>query len=640
MLKMKKKRMKVRISVLVVSALLSTQVLCFAGTNAEVPTRSSVSEKYKWNLSELYPTRATFEADLTKVKKELLPKVAAYKGQLKDPVQFKSFMELDEQISRIVYKTMVYATFSADLNQSDNNATELLDLSDGLAGDYSQAVSFVSTELTKLSDEDFNKLYSNASLKTYKRYFDKVTLSKAHTLSDPEEAILAKLSEVAGAPSSLFSKITLADYNAPTIKDAKGKLITLTNAKYSEVLESADRDLRKRAYEAKTNSYKDQINTLAANYASQIKLDVFNASTRKYTSALESSLTSEEIPQAIYDNLVTSVNKNLSYLHKYNTVKKNYFGFDKMYAYDTSLPISGNVDTKYTYDEAVKMIAKGLAPLGNQYVADFNKGINDRWVDVYADENKYTGGYQWGTYDTHPYILMNFDNSLDESLTLAHEMGHALNSQYSNKTQDYINADYPIFTAEVASTVNELLVMDSLIKNTKNTDEKLYLIDKQIENIRGTIFTQVMYAEFEQKIHALAESDKALSPDVLNNTWLELVKKYNGKDLTVLDQSKYSWSRISHFYTSFYVYKYATSMSAAYSIVNQMNGKDSEKAVTQYLAFLSTGGTQPPVEALKLAGVDMNSSEPVDSILKYFGGLVDQYEKLLKEKKATQKKAS
>lgn len=638
---MKRKRMRFRISVLTMMALMSSQVLSFAAANpSDPPTRSQVSEKYKWNLKELYANRAAFEADLTKIEKELLPKAASYKGKLNDPAQFKAFMKLDEEMGRLIFKAYVYANFSADLNQSDNNATELVELANRIYGLYQEGTAFVSPEMSKMAVADFDKLYKDESLKTFKRYFDKIKINKEHTLTDAEEQLLSGLSDILGAPDTLFDKITLADYKDPVIKDAKGKDIVLTDAKYGQIMESGDRALRKKAYEATMATYEAQINSLAANYATQVKIGVFNAKTRGYGSALEAALVGEEIPKSIYDNLVTSVNKNLSYLHKYNTVKKNYFGFDKMYSYDTRLPISAELDTNYTYDEAVAIIEKGLAPLGKQYVSDFKMGINNRWVDAYADENKYTGGYQWGTYDTHPYILMNYDNTLDSALTLAHEFGHALNSHYSNKTQDYMNADYPIFTAEVASTTNELLVMDYLIKNTKNKDEKLFLINKQIENIRGTIYTQVMYAEFEQTIHQMAEQGKPLSPDVLNNTWLTLVKKYNGKDLSVLEQSKYNWSRISHFYTPFYVYKYATSMSAAYSIVNQMNGKDSAKAIENYLAFLSAGGSKTPVDALKLAGVDMNSPESVDSILKYFGSLVDEYDKLLKEKKAAQKKAS
>lgn len=627
---------------MVMTTLLAAQIPCFGATAAasNPPTRSEASAKYKWDLSEIYKTRATFEADLQKVEKEILPKLTEYKGKLNSVDGFKSFKTLDEQASRIIFNAYVYAYMSADLDATDNNATEMAQIAESAYNNYLEATAFVSPELSKMSETDFDKLYKAESLKDYKRYLDTIKLSRAHILSEPEETIISKFGDVLGAPSTLFNKITLADYKAPIITDSKGKKIELTDAKYSQILETGDRALRQKAFEAVTNSYKAQINALSTNYATQVKADVLNAELRKYDSALDASLASEEIPKSIYTNLVSAVNKNLAYLHKYNAVKKSYFGFDKMYTYDTYLPLSKDADLKYSYEEGVKLIEKALAPLGTQYVADYKKGISSKWVDVYAGDNKYDGGYNWGTYDTHPYILMNYDNTLDSTLTLAHEMGHALNSKYSNAKQPYATADYTIFTAEVASTVNELLVMDYLIKNAKNDDEKLALINMQIQNIRGTVYSQVMYAEFEQKTHEMVEQGKPLSPDVLNKTWLDLVKKYNGPSVSVSDQSQYSWSRISHFYTAFYVYKYSTSMSAAYSIVNQMNGPNKEKAVENYLNFLSAGGSNPPVESLKLAGVDMNSSEPVDSLLKYFGDLVNEYDKLLKAKKANVKKAS
>lgn len=633
---MARKRGKIRISLMVMAALLAQSTLTFAAAPPQL-TRAEAPAKYKWQLTEIYASKAAFEADLKKVKTELLPKFAAYKGKLKNPTDFKALMKLDEEAGRLVFKAYVYANFTADLDTTSDLGTELVDLAMATYGAYAEASAFVAPELSAMNPEDFNKLLNDSSLSDYKRYLEKIKLSKDHSLSDKEEALLAQLTEINGAPDAMFDKITVADYQYPVIKDSKGKSITLTDAKYDEIMRTGDRALRKAAYDATVNSYAAQINALTQNYATQVKLDVFNAEVRNYPSALEASLSSEEIPKSIYDNLVKSVNANLSYLHKYNAVKKNYFGLDKMYSYDTRLPIAGSVTYQLSLDEAVKVINKGLAPLGEQYLKDFNSGINGNWIDAYPDDNKAGGGYQWGTYDTHPYILMNYDNSLDEALTVAHEMGHALNSKYSNEKQSYANADYPIFTAEVASTVNELLVMDYLIKNAKSDDEKLFLINKQIENIRGTIYSQVMYAEFEQSIHAMAEAGKPLSPEIMNSTWLNLVKKYNGPSLTVVDGAKYSWSRISHFYNAFYVYKYATSMSAAYSIVNQITGTDHDAATKRYLEFLASGGTKPPVETLKAAGVDMNSSEPVDSILKYFGSLVDEYEKILKAKKAVKK---
>ncbi len=627
---------------MVMTTLLAAQIPCFAATSS-VPNplvRSEASAKYKWDLSEIYKSRAIFEADLQKTKNDLFPKLEAYKGKLNSVESFKAYKTLEEQTERIITNAYCFAYMTADLDISNSDASEMTQLVEAIYVDYQELTAFVLPELSKMSETDFNKLYNDESLKEYKRDFDKIKGQRAHILSESEEKLISKFGEIVGAPSELFKKITVADYEAPVVTDSKGKKIQLTDANYYNILESSDRNLRKKAFEAITKSYQGQINSLTTNYATQVKADVLDAELRKYDSALAASLSNEEIPMSIYTNLVKSVNKNLVYLHKYNTVKKNYFGFDKMYSYDTYLPLSGNVNLKYSYDDGVKLIEKALAPLGKKYVADFDNGINHKWVDAYADENKAEGAYSWGSYDTQPYILMNFDNSLDSVLTLAHEMGHSMNSKYSNETQPFATAEYPTFTAEVASTVNEMLVMDYLIKNAKNDDEKLALINMQIQNIRGTVYTQVMFAEFEQKTHEMVEQGTPLSPDALNKLWLDLIKKYNGSSLTVLDSAKYGWSTIPHFYTAFYVYKYATSMSASYSIVNQMNGENKDKAIENYLNFLSSGGSKPPVEALKLAGVDMNSTEPVDSILKYFGGLVDEYDRLLKAKKAKMKKAS
>lgn len=627
-------------AMMVAMTMVFGQVSAFAGTKpAEPLKRSQASDAYKWNLKEIYTDRKAFEADINDLKNTQIPKIAPFKGKLKDPAQFKSFMELDEQISRKIMKAYVYAQFSIDLDQTNSSAEEMINMANAVYGTYSEASAFVSTELTTMATADFEKLMNTENLKLFKRYLEKIARVKPHVLTEGEEKLLSMGSEFFGSPRKVFDKVTVADYKDPVITDKKGKQIVLDDVNYNKIIEGTDRELRKKAFEAMTASYKGQINTLAANYTSEVQKNIFLAKAKKYDSALDSALFNEEIPRTIYDNLVKAVNGNLKYMHQYNAVKKSYFGLKDMYSYDAYVPIATTIQNNYSIEDSISIISKALAPLGDQYVKDFTGAMKSHWVDVYPDAAKTAGGYQWGAYDTHPYILMNYDNTLDSTLTLAHEMGHALNSSYSNKTQPYILADYPIFTAEVASTVNELLVMDYLIKNAKSKDEKLFLVNQQIQNIRGTMFSQVMYAEFEQTIHDKVEKGEPLSADVLNNTWLSLLKKYNGKDMTILDNQKYSWSRISHFYMDFYVYKYATSMSAAYSIVNQIKTGD-KAAVDRYLQFLSAGGTKDPVTVLKDAGVDMNTSKPVDDLLKYFGELVNEYDQLLKEKKATQKKAS
>jgi oligoendopeptidase F len=623
------------ISLLLVSILLFGQSATFADTN--LSKRSKVDDRYKWDLSQIYKTRQDFEKDMNKLTNEILPKYEKLKGKLNTADNLLNYYKLDEEASRLLLKGHVYANLSLDLNQADSNAQEMVFIASTAYSKYLSAASFEKPEILSLSERQLKALINNPKLKEYKLYLEQLLKQKEHILSDKEEAILSAASDIISSPNEIFDKVTLADFEYPTIKDKDGKEIKLNNSAYYEILEGEDRELRKKAYEARTNAYGKVSNTLAAIYNAEVKKNIFLANVKNYDSSIEAALAEEFIPRSIYDNLIKSVNNNLGYLHKYYEIKRKALNLNELHAYDDSLSIVKDYNMEISYDDAVKIISKALEPLGKKYVDDFNKGINSRWVDVYGDDNKYTGGYQWGTYDTHPYILMNYEDDLDSVLTLAHEMGHALNSVYSDKNQPYYLSSYPIFTAEVASTTNELLVMDYLIKNAKNDDEKLYLISKQIDNIMGTIYTQVMFAEFEQTVHDMAEKGEPLSTDVLNNLWLALIKKYNGKAFTVDENSKYGWSRISHFYMNFYVYKYATSMSASYELTNNIL-KGENGAVDRYLEFLSAGGSDYPVEILKNAGVNMNTSEPVDNILKHFGELVDEMERLLN--KRAQKKGA
>ena len=620
--------------VLVITMLIS-QTAVFADT--KLPTRAEAEEKYKWNLSEIYATRADFEADMKKVEKELLPKFEKYKGKLSNAKDLLAFYELDTEVGKTLFKGYVFANMSLDLDQTNTDAQEMADIAGAVYSQYQQAVSFEKPEILAIPADKLKKLMNDPKLAVYKHHLDQLLKQKEHTLSEKEEALLSSMSELLGAPEDIFNRVLYGDYEYPTIKDKDGKEIKLTNSAYYKILEGSDRELRRKAFEARTESYKKINNTLAGTYTAEIKKNIFSAKARGYNSSIEAALAAEFIPKSIYTNLVDSVNKNLKYLHKYYAVKKKALGLDALHAYDDSVPLVEDYNMEIGYEDGVALILKGLEPLGKEYLSDFQKGIDSRWVDVYEDDNKYTGAYSWGSYTTHPYILMNYSNDLDSTLTLAHEMGHALNSFYSDRKQHYYNADYPIFTAEVASTANELLVMDYLIKNAKSDEEKLFLLDKQIENIKGTIYTQVMFSEFEKTVHEMAEAGQPLSPKAFNQLWLELIKKYYGDAFTVDEASQYNWGRIPHFYMNFYVYKYATAMSASYALVNNIvEGKDG--ATDKFLEFLAAGGSDYPVETLKKAGVDMTSSEPVDEILAYFGELVDQMEQLLNKRAETKKK--
>jgi oligoendopeptidase F len=626
---MKKNKIIKKLLVLSLAAsMLFSQTAVFA--EKPLPKRAEVGEAYKWQLEDIYKTNEDFKSDVKKLREEYIPKLKAFKGKLNSATQLANYFKLDEEASYIIEKVYMYPNLMSDLDQSNATATELVGMATGVYNEYLAATSFTTPEILNLDSKKLENLKKDKKLAVYSHHLDALIKKKEHILSEKEETLLALAGELSETPNDIFDKVTLADFQKAKVKDKEGKEIVLTNSAYRKILESDDRDFRKRAALARGESYKKVNNTLAATYAGEIKKNIFFAKARGYNSALESSLAAENISKEIYENLVNAVNKNLAPLHKYYAVKKDVLGYDELHGYDNSVSLVKDYKLEYTYDEAVAMILEALKPLGEEYLNQFKEGIESRWLDVYEDDKKYTGGYNWGPYGVHPYILLNYDNSLDSALTLAHEMGHALNSVYSDKKQAYINADYSIFTAEVASTANELLVMDYLIKNAKSDDEKLYLLNKQIENIRGTVYTQVMFSEFEQKSHELVEAGKALSPEVLNNLWMDIMKKYYGESYTFDETSKYGWSRIPHFYMNFYVYKYATSISAANELVkNIVDEKDG--ATDKYLEFLAAGGSDYPVEILKKAGVDMSKTEAVDNILVYFNDLVNQWEELLKK---------
>ncbi len=616
------------LSLLLVLLLVLSQCFVLAETS-QIPTRSESGDDYKWKLSEIYGTEQAYYADATALMDVEIPKLKAFVGKLSTPDEFVKFMALDQSISRKVEKLYVFAYLQLDLDQTDSIAQEMTSKADMISGAYSEASSFFSPELLALDAKSFDALKNAPATAYYKVFLTELQEEKAHILSAEGENILSMLGDITGAPKSIFDKLTVADTKWPDFDMGNGEIVTLDPVTYSTLTENPNRELRKRAFETRSGYYATTINTLAQTYISEINKNIFMAKVRKYPSALEASLAADTVPKAIYDQLVTSVNANLKPLHDYFTVRKHAMGIDKLYAYDAYVPLVDNYTMDIPYNDAVNLIATALEPLGETYVSDFKMGIKNNWVDVYPDENKYGGGYQWGAYDTHPYILMNYDNTLDGALTLAHEMGHALNSYYSNKTQTPDSANYSIFTAEVASTLNELLVMDYLIKNAKNDEEKLFLVNKQIDNVRGTIYSQVMFAEFEQKAHALVESGTPLSAEALNDIWVGLLKTYYGPDYTVLESQANAWSRIPHFYMNFYVYKYATSMSAAYDLLNGMKANPKE-AIPKYLEFLSAGGSDLPVNLLKTAGVDMNTKAPVDNTLAYFAGLVKELDTLTK----------
>jgi len=629
-------QMKQRSKKTVVTALVLAFLLMFGQFTVlaapAVPTRKDAPESTKWDLTQIYKTPADFKAEIKAVEKNI-KKITAMKGKLNNQKNIREFFNLVKATSRKVDTITVYGYFNQSLDQSNSEAQGLNSLAEDITRKFSSAKSFADPELLKLSTLTLKTLMYDKKNADLKLYFESLLKTKAHTLSGPEEKLLSESASMATLPNTLYDMVTTADAEDPIIKGADGKDLKVTYGVYSRMLEDNNREMRKAVYEAQFGMYKKVNNTLGTNYAGQIKADIFYSKARKYTSSLDAALQAEHIDKKIYNNLITAVNNNLDPLHKYFDLKKKYLKVDNLHIYDIYKPLVTNFNMSYTFDESNTMIKKALAPLGTEYVNKFQEAIDNRWMDVYEDENKESGAYQWGSYDTHPYVLLNFNGSLDAALTTAHEMGHAMNSYYSNKKQDYMTSNYPIFTAEVASTTNEMLVMDYLIKNAKSDDEKLYLINQQIENIKGSLYQQVMYSEFEQAAHKLMESGEPGTAEAFNKIWEDTILKYYGKSFVADDFTKYGWSRIPHFYTSFYVYKYATSMSAAYSLSKTIATGD-QTAIKKYMNFLAAGASKYPVEVLKDAGVDMSKTKAVDDTLAYFSSLVDEMDKLLAAKAA------
>lgn len=621
-----------RVTAVVLSMVMILSIGLVYAEDSGIPTRNDIADKYKWKLEHIYKTNADWEKDYAMVQKELLPKIAEYKGQLTSTDKVLECLKLSDQIGTVVDRLYVYAYMSSDQNNADNAASELASRAESLNTAASEAQSFIVPELMKKSEGVLKQYYvDNPQFKDYKYYFTKLLDQKAHILTDAEEKILAMTGDMAASPEDIYGNLTTADIEIPTMKDKEGNEFKLTRGKFSLLLSDKDRDIRREAFEKHFATYDKVKNTLAATLSAEVKKNVFNAKARKYSSALEAAVTgNNNIPVAVYDNLVKAVNNNLSYLHKYVSLRKKVMNVDKIHYYDMYTTLVDNYEMTIKYDDAVKMVKEGLKPMGSDYMKVVDTAFANNWIDVYETQNKTTGGYTWGSYDTHPYILLNYNDSVDEMFTVAHEMGHALHSYYTNSNQNYRNSNYPTFLAEVASTTNEFLMLDYMMKHAKNNQEKLYLINSMVENIRGSIYTQIMYAEFEKIIHEKVEAGEALSADTMNEIWGNLMQKYYGADFEVDPLVKLWWARIPHFYMNFYVYNYATGIAGAYPL-SQAILKGEKGAVEKYIGFLKAGDSNYPVETLKNAGVDMTSTKPVDDLLKLFNDLVDQMEQILRE---------
>lgn len=599
-------------------------------TQGSNPKREEIKEEYKWKLEHMYDSVDQWEKDFKRVK-EMADELSKYDNKIGTSADnLLNSIKLSADMSRLFEKVYVYAHMKSHEDSTDSYYQSLADRADALSVELETKSSFMMPEIISISDEDMEKFYNeNSDLLFYKRHLDEIRRMKPYVLTKSEEQILAMAGELAQAPETIFEMFNNADIKFPMVKNDKGEEIELTKGRYMALIESRNRQVRKDAYTALYSTYKKHRNTLAATLNANIKANIFNAKVRKYKSAREAALFPDNVPVEVYDNLIDTIHKNMNLMYRYMALRKKLLELDELYPYDLYTPVVKDIEIEISYDDAKDKLKEGLSLLGEEYIKLLDEAYASGWIDVYENQGKLSGAYAWGCYDSHPYILLNYNNTLDSVFTLAHELGHAMHSYYSDKNQDYIYAQYKIFVAEVASTTNEALLMDYMLKNTDDKKKKMYLLNHYLEQFRTTVYRQTMFAEFEKIIHEKVESGEALTADVFSKIYTDLNKLYYGPDVKLDEYIEMEWARIPHFYSSFYVYKYATGFSAATALASKIINKE-EKAKERYMDFLKSGGSDYPIELLKKAGVDMTTPKPIEEALRVFEKLLDEMENMAK----------
>lgn len=594
-----------------------------------LPKRSEIPVEETWNLEAVFASEQDWEEEFQNVK-ALLPEMTAYKGKLTDSAKtLYEALTLQDELSQRLSKLYTYANMRSDEDTTNSKNQGLKDRAANLATQMSSQLSFIVPELLNASEERLQELLQEYEpLKLYEHMIDEMNRQRPHVLSQQEEAILAQASEVMRTPSNTFSMLNNADLKFPVIQDENGNDVEVTHGRYIQLLESGDRNVRKAAFKAVYSTYEKFINTFASTLSGAVKRNNFFANVRKYQNAKEAALHSNNIPVSVYDTLIETINKRLDLLHRYVKVRKTLLNVDELHMYDLYTPLIKDVKMEFTFEEAKQVVLKAFQPLGEDYVKTVEKGFQDRWVDVHENVGKRSGAYSSGTYGTMPYILMNWQNNVDSLFTLAHELGHSMHSYYTWKTQPYPYANYSIFVAEVASTLNEALLNHYLLNQTDDKKEKLFLLNHFLEGFRGTVFRQTMFAEFEQLIHEKAAEGVPLTPDQLTEDYYNLNVKYFGNGIHIDKEIGLEWARIPHFYYNFYVYQYATGYSAAAALAKQIL-EEGQPAVDRYLEFLRAGSSDYPIEVLKKAGVDMTTPDPIANGLQLFEENLSKIEELL-----------
>ena len=595
----------------------------------ELPKRSEVKEEYTWDVSAMYASKTAWEADLKEVD-AIVSDLAKLEGSVMASAEkLLAALELGARAEQKIDLAFNYAERLFDQDQKNTEHQAMSQKMYGVMTDYQSCTAFVVPEILAADKATLAQYFAeNKELELYRGLVDEILRTKEHVLSAEMEKLVAMTGEMAQTPEQVYSIINNADLIYPEIEDENGEKVRLSHGNFVPFEESGDRRVRKDAFEAFYSIYKQFAGTIAGLYNGQVKQQIFYAKARNYASTLEAAVDANNVPSKVYRNLVETVNANMDKMHRYVKLRKKCLGVDELHMYDVYTPMIADAAKKVSYDEAKETVLKALAPLGEDYVATVKEGFENRWIDVYENEGKRSGAYSAGAFGTHPYVLLNYNDTLDNMFTLAHEMGHAMHSWYSNANQPYIYSQYKIFVAEVASTCNEILLMEYLLANTTDKKERAYLLNHYLDSFKGTVYRQTMFAEFEMKSNQMAEEGESLNAENLCKLYYELNQKYFGEDMVSDPQIAYEWARIPHFYYNFYVYQYATSFSAAVAIAHGIL-EEGAPAVERYKKFLSGGCSMSPVDLLKQVGINMEEPKPIQDALDVFGKVLDEIETLI-----------
>jgi oligoendopeptidase F len=594
-----------------------------------LPKREEIPVEYTWRLEDIFATDEEWEKEFAEIK-QMLPKFSEYKGKLGQSASLLyEALQYRDEVSMRLGKLYAYAHMRYDQDTTNAFYQGLNTRAEGLYAEAANAMSFIVPEILSIDEETLNQfLNEKEELKLYEHELDEINRQRPHVLSEKEEALLAQAADVMNASSNTFSMLNNADLRFPTIVDENGEEVEVTHGRYIRFLESEDRRVRRDAFKAVYDTYRKYENTFASTLSGAVKKNNFFARVRNYQSAREAALSKNQIPESVYDNLIETIHKHLHLLHRYVDLRKKVLGVDELHMYDLYTPLVKEVKMKITYEEAKDLLLKGLAPLGEEYVNIVREGLENRWVDVHETRGKRSGAYSSGSYGTNPYILMNWQDNVNNLFTLAHEFGHSVHSYYTRKYQPYPYGHYSIFVAEVASTCNEALLNDYLLKTIDDEKKRLYLLNHYLETFRGTVFRQTMFAEFEHMIHQKAQQGEALTAQLLTSLYYDLNKKYFGDGIVIDEEIGLEWARIPHFYYNYYVYQYATGFSAATALSKQIL-EEGTPAVERYIEFLKAGSSDYPIEVLKKAGVDMTSAAPIEEACRVFEQKLNELEALL-----------